>query len=121
VSIEEPQTIWPEAFWLEAITSGTLPLTQCNDCGSVHFYPLMVCRACGSTSLSSKQSAGKGTVYSATQSFQPGSPIISIIELDEGLRILAHLEEKILEIGTRVELASIDTNAAPKVIFKAAL
>jgi uncharacterized protein len=120
VSLRDAHTVWPEAFWMEAMKGGVLPLLACGACGAVHYYPSLVCRACGSSELSHQQSAGKGKVYAATRSVQPDSPIISIIQLDEGPRVLAHLEGPILDIDTRVELVEINCDAAPKVIFRAA-
>jgi uncharacterized protein len=80
-----------------------LHFQRCGACGALLGYPRVLCPACGSRELEFVESAGAGTVYSATvvhtREEQYG---VCLVDLDEGVRVMAAGAP---EIGARVELA----------------
>lgn len=90
----------PEAapFWA-ACKEGRLSLPQCTDCRQLHFYPRPICPHCGGRTMTWRDSAGTGKVYSYAivrqaieKSFADLVPyVIAIVELDEGIRLLSHI------------------------------
>ena len=91
-------------FW-EATKRHELSLPHCNTCSANFFYPRERCPECLSDDLGWAQASGKGHVYSFTIIEQAVNPefrgdlpyIYSIIELDEGPRMIANVVECGLE------------------------
>ncbi len=79
-----------------------LHFQRCGGCGSLLSYPRVLCPSCGSRDLGWEQSAGRGTVYSATTVHtREESYGVCLVDLDERVRVMAAGAP---EIGARVEL-----------------
>ena len=86
-------------FW-EAANRDELLLQRCGDCGTFTFYPRYVCNQCMSSALEWTRASGRGTIYSFTvtlvapPAFRPEAPYALVsVELEEGVRILAGVED----------------------------
>ena len=84
-------------FW-DAAKNGKLLLQVCKDTGKAQFFPRPVSMANGRRNLEWRESSGRGTVYSYTDTFSawPGHEdrvpyLCALVELQEGVRILANL------------------------------
>lgn len=79
-----------------------LHFQRCGACGVLLAYPRVLCPGCGSRDLGWEESAGRGTVYSATVVHsREGSHGVLLVDLDEGVRVMAAGEAA---IGGAVEL-----------------
>ena len=79
-----------------------LHFLRCGGCGALLGYPRVLCPGCGSRALAWEESAGQGTVYSATVVHgREGSHGVCLVDLDEGVRVMAAGAP---EIGSRVGL-----------------
>lgn len=93
--LKEPDT---RDFWL-ATKDKKLNYQQCDDCGTVVFYPRRHCTGCTGMNLSWQTSSGKGTVYSYSivrQSYHPffrskAPYAVAWIDMEEGPRILSNI------------------------------
>jgi uncharacterized OB-fold protein len=107
----------PEALFRAALASGEVRLQHCLDCGATHYYPGIVCRACGSQKLEGRPASKRGIVYATTEIAGAPSRNVAIIELLEGPRVLATLRPHTLPIGTPVT-AQIEEHAEePRLVF----
>ncbi len=86
-------------FWEGANRDEPL-LQRCGDCGTYTFYPRYACGQCMSTSMEWTRASGRGTIYSFTvtrvapPAFRPDAPYALVsVELEEGVRILAGVED----------------------------
>ena len=86
----------------------------CVGCQAVYFPPRPRCLHCGSNRLEERQLSGRGRILSLTRVYQPargftdavGTPT-ALIELQEGLRIIAQLTDvdpEEVETGQEVEM-----------------
>jgi uncharacterized OB-fold protein len=106
------------AFW-EGARRGVLILQRCADCGRWQHYPRPLCLGCESTAVEFVAASGKGTVYSRTTVRVPARPgleppyVAAIVELDEGPRMLTHLDSESVRIGDRVRVAWRERPDAP--------
>jgi uncharacterized OB-fold protein len=101
------------AFW-EATRQGRLVYQVCDRCGRIVFHPRLHCPHCGSLELKTRESAGRGTVYSYTVIRQHGHPffgtrlpyVVALIDVDEGFRMLSEVvaEPDAVRVGQRVRL-----------------
>ena len=67
-----------------------LHFQRCGGCGVLLAYPRVLCPGCGSRALEWEVSAGEGTVYSATTVHaREGSHGLCLVDLDEGVRVMA--------------------------------
>ncbi len=79
-----------------------LHFQRCGDCQAAVHPPRVLCPRCGGRDLAWQQSAGRGTVYSATTIHTREDAYgLCLVDLDEGLRVMAAGAP---EIGARVEL-----------------
>lgn len=79
-----------------------LHFQRCGGCGALLSYPRVLCPRCGSRELAWEESAGEGTVYSATTVHgREGSHGLCLVDLDEGVRVMAAGAP---DIGGRVRL-----------------
>lgn len=97
-------------FW-EGLEEGKLLVQHCRSCGKLQHPPGPVCSHCQSFDLDSVEASGRGHVYSFVVMHYPEVPPfeypnpIGLIELDEGVRIVAGLVGcERPEIGQRVQL-----------------
>lgn len=78
-----------------------LTFQQCADCGTRIAYPHVVCPHCLSDQLELRQASGSGIVHSFTTLHRAGHPgladqvpyTVVLVDLDEGVRVLADLLE----------------------------
>ncbi len=107
-------------YW-EGVKKGILLLQKCLDCNQLQLFPRPVCVRCFSINLDWQQSSGMGKVYTFAPVYAPPHPgvrkhvestgmpaIFSIIELDEGVRIVSEIvgsKPEEIELGTRVKLS----------------
>ena len=103
-----------EEFWNFA-TDHKLMLRSCNDCGTLMYYPRVVCTNCLSQNLGWREARGGGIVHAKTivyrapnEAFRAEVPyVVAIVELDEGPRLMTNIlgsEPAAVETGMRVEL-----------------
>lgn len=100
-------------FW-EGLREGELRLQQCTACQAYQYPPETFCYECGSTALEWHVASGLGTVYSFITvhqryhaAFVDDLPYnVSIVELDEGPRILSNvigMPSESVTVGMRVQ------------------
>jgi uncharacterized OB-fold protein len=100
-------------YWKSA-GEGELRIGECQDCGSVHFYPRRLCPDCFGSNTEYVEAEGTGTIHSYTVVRQAGGDysevtpyILGYVELDEGIRILTNIvstTSDTVEIGATVEV-----------------
>ena len=67
-----------------------LHFQRCAGCGALLAYPRVLCPGCGSRDLGWEESAGDGTVYSATEVHTREEIYgVCLVDLDEGVRVMA--------------------------------
>lgn len=101
----------PLAAYLEYCKQGVLAYQYCPDDDSVVFYPRFYSPVSGSPNLEWRISAGLGTVYATTSVYgrdrEKPPHNVSIIELDEGFRMMSRVEDipsLDVTIGMRVQV-----------------
>lgn len=83
----------PDAAWQENVAAGRFTVQRCTSCDHAQFPPSVLCRACGSSSVSFVEASGRATVYSATTvRKREGAYNVSIVELAEGPRMMSRVE-----------------------------
>ena len=97
-------------FW-EGTREGELRIQRCTACGRHVFYPRAVCPHCMVAALEWVVASGQGTVYSFTtvhrtsDEFRAELPFtVGLIELAEGVRMMARLEVAEPAVGMRVQV-----------------
>jgi uncharacterized OB-fold protein len=94
--LEPPVTEVTEPFWA-ATRDKRLLLQWCTDCDRPVWYPREVCPACLGDALEWRDTPGHGQVYACTVEYKPQNPampgpyVVALIELDEGVRLLANV------------------------------
>ena len=100
-------------FW-EAVNLDRLVVPECQSCGRRFFTPEPLCVHCGSGDWKWTASPGDGEVYSVSVVHQPINNdheipfALSIIEMDDGWTMLAHVigvNPEDVQIGMRVRFA----------------
>jgi uncharacterized OB-fold protein len=80
-----------------------LHFQRCAACGAAVHPPRPMCPVCGSVELRFEESAGRGTVYSATTVHtREGSYDVSLVDLDEGYRVMTTVDDGGV-VGARVQ------------------
>lgn len=102
--------VFPEdaPFW-EHCRKGELALKWCNACARPHFYPRAHCPHCGHGETEWRVASGRGRIYSYTRSSRAMGRVIApaVIELDEGIRLMATITDAdlhALRIGDEVRV-----------------
>lgn len=121
-----------QPFW-QATKDHELRYQQCDDCGTVVFYPRRHCTGCLGSALTWKTSAGQGTVYTFSivrQSYHPFFRAlvpyaVAWIDLDEGPRLLSNVvgvddPATDIEIGQRVAVTWEDYDELSIPLFEPA-
>lgn len=118
----------PETYFFEALRQNRIDLQVCDDTGRLVFYPRMTSPYTGSLLTQWRTISGKGTVYSTTairqKSDRGGDYNIALIDLDEGVRMMAQVRDLPADkvtIGLRV-VADIEqrTDDNPLIFFRPA-
>ena len=66
-----------------------LHFQRCAACGLLLGYPRVLCPGCGGRDLAFEESAGQGTVYSATTVHtREEAYTVLLVDLDEGVRVM---------------------------------
>ena len=116
----------PVRAYLESLEAGKLPYQECAACGTVFFYPRLLCPACGGPDVAWRDSAGRGTVYSRTVVHnRDEAPFnVVLVDLDEGFRVMSSVEDVAnddVTIGMKVVLKTIHPPADdgfPRPVFR---
>jgi uncharacterized OB-fold protein len=123
---KETEQRGPEACYQAALNEGRFIIQRCNDCNNHVFYPRAVCPHCSGAALGWIEPQGTGEVYSTTtvrrKSEAGGDYDVSLIELDEGVRMMSRLEGMPpceVKIGMRVRAKVIDNKGTGLVVFVA--
>ena len=108
------------------LDQGRFVIQQCGGCGRHVYFPRELCPHCGSGDLAFVAPRGRGTVHAATtvrrKSADGGDYNVSVIELDEGVRLMSRVEglkPDEVKIGQRVKARVQLTDGHGLVIFDA--
>jgi uncharacterized OB-fold protein len=85
-----------EFFW-EGVGRGQLLLRCCDRCGRLQHPPSPMCPACHSLTWTTRESSGRGTIYSWIVSHHPTQSdalprIVVLVDLEEGVRLVSNLQ-----------------------------
>jgi uncharacterized OB-fold protein len=74
--------------------------SRCASCKTIHFPPRKYCHRCGSDEQEEAQLSDRGRILSLTRAYQPArgfrdsaGAVTALIELREGLRVIAQLTD----------------------------
>lgn len=114
----------PEAAYFLTLERGAFLIQKCGECDRSVFYPRTHCPSCGADRLRWIAPKGSGTVYSTTivrrKPEHGGDYGISIIELDEGVRLMSRVEGVApgdVTIGLRVRAKITSEHQRALVVF----
>jgi uncharacterized OB-fold protein len=99
-----------EFFWA-GTASGELRIQQCGACRALRHPPGPACPECGALQPKYVVASGRGQVYSYVVHHHPPVPgktlpfVIALVELEEGVRVLAELESDEVRVGLLVAVA----------------
>ena len=78
------------------LDAGRFLIQHCTACNKHIYFPREVCPHCGSNAVNLVAPAGSGTVYASTTVRRKpeagGDYNVCIVELDEGVRLMGHVE-----------------------------
>jgi uncharacterized OB-fold protein len=109
-------TIDSQFYW-ERASKGELVLQKCRTCQQLTHPPLPMCPNDLSRDWEYITSSGRGYIFSYVRVYHPRLPefdypnLVGIVELDEGVRVVAGLvefDEHQVEIGARVDAVFIE-------------
>ena len=114
-----PAITYDNQFFWDGVRSGKLLIQRCADCKRLRHPPMPVCASCRSFEWDTVEASGRGTLYSFVLHYHPVIPPfpsphpIGLIELEEGIRLVADLVEvdpQRIEIGMamRVRFNTVD-------------
>ena len=107
--------------YFEFLSQNVFEIPRCEDCGKFHFFPRVICPHCGSENLRWTAPSGFGTVYSTTTvRRQEGDYNVSLIELDEGPRLMSRVEGMAPDdvcIGLKVRTHILQQETGPLLVF----
>ena len=103
------------AHYWRAAHEGRLEIQHCRDCARHQFYPRAFCTRCLSDQIEWVRASGRGRIYTYTVCHVAGHPAfearvpyaIGMVELDEGVRMLAGIVDSDLArlaVGARVQV-----------------
>lgn len=96
------------AFFWAGVEAGELRVQSCGECGALRHPPGPACPACGALKPSYVVAAGTGTIHSYVVHHHPPLPgrrspvTVALVDLDEGVRMVAELRGVRPAIGERV-------------------
>lgn len=95
-------------FW-ESLRDGTFLIHACESCDERFFPPSPICPHCHSTDVDWEETTGHGSLFSFTRTHATAAAfddelVVGIVELDDGPKLLAPIDESYaaLEIGDRI-------------------
>ena len=129
IAILPTPTAASKPFW-DACDRGELKLPHCQSCDRTFYYPRRNCPHCGSATLDTRKSAGKGRVFSFThvhvsfygsqwESQLPYTPVL--VDLDEGVRMLSRLigsDRETVAVGDRVAIEFVEIQGRKLPFFR---
>lgn len=103
-----------QPYW-DAAKDHRLVIQQCGCCKTRQFYPREFCTACLSENIEWIECGGHGTIYTYTVNRRPSNTalsdkvpyVVAMIDLDEGVRMMANILEsppEAIRIGARVRI-----------------
>ena len=114
----------PEAQFRAFLKAGRFMLQRSRSTGRHVFYPRVAVPGSGETDLEWVEARGTGTVYATTVNrTRDGNTNLSIIELDEGPRMMSRVEglpAESVRIGQRVRARIAVEDGAEIVLFERA-
>ncbi|MCE4267544.1 Zn-ribbon domain-containing OB-fold protein [Rhodococcus globerulus] len=112
-----------DAIALSALVTEPVHLQICTTCGAVHAAARLRCAAGADHQLARVELSGRGTVYSWTVTHVPmntwakgRTPYVTVlVELDEGVRLMAHLdgEAESVNFGVPVRVSRVIEGQEP--------
>jgi len=107
------------AFFWEGTAVGELRIQQCGGCGALRHPPGPMCPQCNETKPKHVVASGLGEVYSYVVHHHPPVPghtlpfVIALVELEEGVRLLAELvdvapEDVQVGLPVRIDFVRVD-------------
>jgi uncharacterized protein len=107
------------AFFWEGTARGELRIQQCGGCGALRHPPGPMCPHCNETKPAHIVASGLGAVYSYVVHHHPPVPghtlpfVIALVELEEGVRLLAELtdvtpEDVRVGLPVRIDFVKVD-------------
>jgi uncharacterized OB-fold protein len=97
------------AFFWDGVRTGRLVIQRCGGCGNLRHPPRPACPSCGGLDWDTVTSSGGGAVVSFVEG--PGGAVTALVELVEGVRLVAGLEHPSAEVRigmpVRVEYRSV--------------
>jgi len=111
--------------FVEGLARGVVRYQFCSACGAAQKLARYACRACGSTRLAWKDSAGGGTVFATSvvsrapsDAFKPLVPYtLVLVDLDEGARLMGHADPGVA-IGERVSAGFFEHDGRRLIRFR---
>jgi uncharacterized OB-fold protein len=115
------RSLHPGPDYWERVRGGAVPYQSCDACGRAVFFPRVLCPFCGSTELSWRDSAGRGTVYAATTvHVRDRDPYtVALVDLEEGIRIMTRIDGAVPDqppIGRPVLVVAGELNGEPALL-----
>ncbi len=114
----------PEKIYFDCLALGRWKIQSCNQCGNAIFYPRVHCPSCGQEDWKWTTPSGGGTVYSKTtvsRAFEQGGDYnVSLIDLDEGVRVMGHItngDPTAVTIGSRVQARVEGSGGEARLVF----
>ena len=114
----------PDFVHAEALKEGRFIIQECASCGNHVFMPRVLCPHCGGARLKWTPIEGHGKVYSTTvvrrKPEQGGDYDVSLIDLQEGVRLMSRVEEiepTAVRIGMDVRARIIETTSGNVLTF----
>lgn len=108
----------------QALDQGRFLIQRCGDCACAVYFPREACPHCGSPALHWETPGGQGTVHAVTtvrRKPQDGGDLnISLVELDEGVRLMSRVEglpPAEVQIGLRVSARVAVVDGRGLVVF----
>jgi len=90
---------------------------KCSDCGAKTLPAGFLCFQCGGSQISPQPVSGEGVLYSFTQiHVSPRFPTpysVGYVDLDEGLRVLGHLNIPIRDLSCNMRVIARPDTEAP--------
>ena len=115
-----------DSAYFQGLAEQRLLLQYCESCKRWQFYPRAICTACAGE-IGWREAAGRGVVYAKTvvemapARFVDEAPYaVALIDLEEGVRVMARLTETTVEIDDPVEIVWPEipaTDASPPLHF----
>ena len=107
------------AFFWEGTAAGELRIQKCGGCGALRHPPGPMCPHCNETKPGHTVASGLGEVYSYVVHHHPPVPghslpfVIALVELEEGVRLLAELvdvtpDEVAVGLPVRIDFVRVD-------------